>query len=91
MGKMTTEGKWQLDEYTFDESNAQVRMLSDDVAIVAYKVNERVTVDGKKLPVEAHDASVWVKRDGKWLCALHTESLSGDPYGRDKQSPTRAD
>ena len=22
--------------------------------------------------------------DGKWLCALHTESLSGDPYGRDK-------
>jgi uncharacterized protein (TIGR02246 family) len=91
MGKMTTEGKWQLDEYSFDENNAQVRMLSDDVAIVAYKVKERVVVDGKALPVEANDASVWVRRDGKWLCALHTESLSGDPYGRDKRTPPRAD
>ena len=84
MGKLTTEGKWQLDDYSFDEKNTQVRMLSDDVAIVAYKVNERVVVDGKELPVEANDASVWVRRDGKWRCALHTESLAGDPYGRDK-------
>jgi len=91
MGKLTTEGKWQLDDYTFDEKNAQVRMLSDDVAIVAYKVNERVVVDGEELPVEANDASVWVRRDGKWLCALHTESLAGDPYGRDKRAPEKAD
>jgi len=91
MGKLTTEGKWQLDEYSFDEKNAQVRMLSDDVAIVAYKVNERVVVDGKELPIEANDASVWVRRDGKWLCALHTESLSGDPYGRDRKVPAKAD
>jgi hypothetical protein len=87
MGKLTTEGQWQLDEYSFDEQNAKVRMLNDDVAIVAYKVNERVVVDGKELPVEANDASVWVRRDGKWLCALHTESLSGDPYGRDRKAP----
>lgn len=84
MGKLTTEGKWQLGEYSFDERNAQVRMLSDDVAIVAYKVNERVVVDGKDIPVEANDASVWVRRDGEWRCALHTESLAGDPFGRDK-------
>jgi uncharacterized protein (TIGR02246 family) len=87
MAKLTTEGEWELDEYSLDEKNAQVRMLSDDVAIVAYKVNERVVVDGKELPVEANDASVWVRRDGKWLCALHTESLSGDPYGRDRKAP----
>jgi uncharacterized protein (TIGR02246 family) len=91
MGKLTTEGKWQLDDYSFDEKNAQVRMLSDDVAIVAYKVSERVVVDGKELPIEANDSSVWVRRDGKWLCALHTESLSGDPYGRDKKAPVKAD
>jgi len=91
MGKLTTEGKWELGEYSFDENNTQVRMLSDDVAIVAYKVNERVVVDGNELPIEANDASVWVKREGKWLCALHTESLSGDPYGRDKKTPPTAD
>ena len=57
----------------------------EDVAIVAYKVNERVVVDGKTLPIEANDSSVWVCRDGEWLCALHTESLAGDPYGRDRR------
>jgi hypothetical protein len=84
MGKLTAEGKWQLDQYTFDEKNTQVRYLTDDIAIVAYKVNERVTLDGTSMPIEANDASVWVKRDGEWRCALHTESLAGDPYGRDK-------
>ena len=86
MGKLTTEGKWQLDDYTFDEEHSEVRMLTDDIAIVAYKVNELVTVDGKQLNVEANDASVWVRRDGEWRCALHTESLAGDPYGRDKKA-----
>jgi hypothetical protein len=84
MEKMMGDGKWDLEQYTFDEKTAQVRFVNDDVAIVAYKVNERVVVDGKTLAVEANDSSVWVRRNGEWLCALHTESLSGDPYGRDK-------
>ncbi|MEO8578038.1 MAG: nuclear transport factor 2 family protein [Gemmatimonadales bacterium] len=85
MGKMTAEGKWQLDEYTFNEEKAQIRMLTDDIAIVAYNVKERVEVDGQALSVDANDASVWVRTDGGWRCALHTESLAGDPYGRDKK------
>ena len=24
-------------------------------------------------------------KDGRWVCALHTESLKGDPYGRDRR------
>ena len=84
MAKLTEEGKWELEQYSFDEANAQVRFLTDDVAIVAYKVNERVAVDGETLPIEANDSSVWVRRNGEWLCALHTESLAGDPYGRDR-------
>jgi len=43
-----------------------------------------VIVDGETLPVVANDSSVWVRRDGQWRCALHTESLAGDPFGRDK-------
>lgn len=84
MGQLTVEGTWQLQQYSFDEKNAQVRFIGDDVAIVAYKVDERVVVDGKTLPVNANDSSVWVRRNGEWLCALHTESLAGDPFGRDK-------
>jgi hypothetical protein len=84
MGKLTSEGKWELEHYSFDEKNAQVRFLTDDIVIVAYKVNERVVLDGQTLPVEANDASVWVRRDGEWRCALHTESVAGDPFGRDR-------
>ena len=84
MGQLTREGKWELQQYAFDEKNTQVKFIGDDVAIIAYKVNERVVVDGKTLPVDANDSSVWVRRNGEWLCALHTESLAGDPFGRDK-------
>ena len=84
MEQLMADGKWELKQYSFDDKNAQVRFVSDDVAIVAYKVNERVVVDGKTIPIDANDSSVWVRRNGEWLCALHTESLAGDPYGRDK-------
>jgi hypothetical protein len=86
MGKLTEEGQWKLENYTFDEKNTQVRFISDDIAVVAYKVNERVVVDGQTLPVVANDSSVWVRKGGEWLCALHTESLAGDPFGRDRRA-----
>ena len=89
MAKLTSEGEWELQQFSFDEKNRQVRFLSDDVAIVAYTVRERVVVDGETVPIEANDSSVWVRRNGDWRCALHTESLAGDPYGRDRQSSTK--
>ena len=89
MAKLTEEGKWELQQYAIEDKNAQVRFVGDDVAIVAYRVTERVVVDGQAVPIEANDSSVWVKRDGEWLCALHTESLAGDPFGRDKVAGAR--
>lgn len=70
------------------KDGAQVRLLRDDVAIVAYQVHEELTVDGKPLTLDAADASTWVRRNGRWLCALHTESIAGDPFGRDRQRIT---
>ena len=84
MAKLMKEGQWKLERFELDDQKAQVQFLSDDVALVAYKVNERVAVDGTTLSIEANDASVWVRRDGEWVCAMHTESLAGDPYGRDR-------
>lgn len=84
MAKMTKDGKWELKKYSFDEKSTQVRFLTDDIAIVAYKVNEDVVMDGEMIPLEANDSSVWVRRDGEWRCALHTESVAGDPFGRKK-------
>lgn len=64
--------------------DAQVRQVSDDVAVVAYKVHEELEVDGKPVSFDAHDSSTWVRRDGRWRCAQHSESLKGDPFGRDR-------
>jgi uncharacterized protein (TIGR02246 family) len=84
MAKLTMEGQWTLEDYEFDEKNMQIRNVTDDVAVVAYNVKERLMVEGKELTLEANDASVWVRQDGEWRCALHTESPAGDPFGRDK-------
>jgi ketosteroid isomerase-like protein len=62
--------------------NLKVRLLTDDVAIVAYEVKEKATVEGKPVSLEAADTSVWVRRNDRWVCALHTESIRGDPWGR---------
>ena len=72
--------------HRFDiDKKAVVRLVTDDVALVAYKVKEQLTVDGKPVTLDAADASVWVRRDGRWRCALHTESVAGDAYGRDRK------
>lgn len=78
MDRMTREGPWQLTRYDLKDDTAQVRMLGDDVALVAYSVHEDVTMSGKPMSMDAHEASVWVRRDGEWRCALHVESLAGD-------------
>ena len=73
---------WKL--HDFQLTDLQVLMVRDDVGIVAYKVREDMTVDGKPLTLQAADASTWVRRNDRWVCALHTESIAGDPYGRDR-------
>jgi uncharacterized protein (TIGR02246 family) len=80
---MMQSDQWTLKSFALEDE--QVRFLSDDVAIIAYKVKEELTVDGKPLTLEASDASTWVRRDGRWVCALHTESITGDPFGRDRK------
>ena len=80
---MMSNAPWTLQAYELSDAN--VRMLSDDVAIVAYKVHEELTLEGKPLKIDAADASTWVRRDGHWVCALHTEAIAGDPYGRDRK------
>jgi hypothetical protein len=82
---MMKAASYTLDEFELD-GDIKVRMLGDDVAIVAYKVHEELTVDGEPVSLDAADASTWIRRKGRWVCALHTESLTGDPFGRDRRS-----
>ena len=86
---MLNSPAWTLNEFEF-VGDVIARAVTDDVAVVAYRVREQLTVDGTPLTLEAADASTWVRRDGRWVCALHTESIAGDPFGRDRQ-PVRQD
>jgi hypothetical protein len=79
---MMDGGTWRLHAFAFRD--VKFLAAADNVAVIAYTVREELTVDGKPLTMEAADASTWVKRDGGWVCVLHTESLLGDPYGRDR-------
>ncbi|MGO4550824.1 nuclear transport factor 2 family protein [Lysobacter sp. 2RAF19] len=58
----------------FDLSNTRVLRPSDDVAIVTYEVDQTTTMSDREERVRMSDSSTWVRRDGKWLCAIHTES-----------------
>ena len=80
---MMDGGAWKLHRFEF--SDVKFTSVTDDVAIIAYKVCEELTVDGEKLTMDAADASTWVRKGGQWTCALHTESVLGDPYGRDRK------
>ena len=82
---MLQAGGWTLHDVTL--SDAQVRVIAEGVAVVAYKVKELLTVDGKSITLEAADSSTWVLRDEHWVCAVHTQALAGDPFGRDKRPP----
>jgi uncharacterized protein (TIGR02246 family) len=86
MKKLTKSSSYALRDFRISDS--QVRLLHDDVAVLAYNVHEELTVEGKPVTIDAADASTWVRRGGRWVCALHTESLKGDPFGRDRAGVT---
>ena len=69
----------------YEMRNAQFLQIRDDVAVLAYEIHEELSVDGKNVSLDASEASVWAKRDGNWVCVVHTESLKGDPFGRDRR------
>jgi hypothetical protein len=84
MGRMTQDDSWKLDRFEIDEKSLQMQMIDPDVIALAYKVTEHMVVEGKPLTLQANDASVWTRHNGQWTCAMHTESIIGDPFGRDR-------
>ena len=84
LGGMMKAASYTLNDFTIGD-DAHVQLLGDDVAVLAYTVHEELTVDGKPVTLDAADSSTWVRRNGRWVCALHTESLKGDPFGRDRR------
>jgi hypothetical protein len=82
IGSMVQSDGWKLKRYSFGD--VKFNALDERTAVIAYSVKEDLEVEGKPLTLEANDSSVWIRREGKWVCAMHTEALKGDPFGRDR-------
>ena len=76
MGKMTEEGQWTLESYAFDD--VAVSTPTPDVAIIAYTVRQKVTMDGKQQEMHAADSSTWIRGANGWECHAHSETILGD-------------
>jgi hypothetical protein len=63
-----------------------LQVLGDDIAVLAYNVREEATVDGKRVTLDAADASTWRRRDGHRVCALRGGAI-GSPPGRHRLGP----
>ena len=79
MGKMTEDGAWTLESYEFDD--VEVVTPTPDVAIIAYTVKQKVTMDGKKQDLRAADTSTWIRGADGWECHAHTETFLQDAKG----------
>ena len=79
--QMMRDSTWSIVDFKIGD-DVRIDSLGRNGAIVAYTVHEDLIVDGEPVSIDAADSSTWVRRDGQWRCALHTESLLGDPFGR---------
>jgi ketosteroid isomerase-like protein len=73
MGQMTKNGNWTLESYSFDD--IEVATPAPDVAIIAYTVNQQVTMNGKPQTLRAADSSTWVRGSLGWQCHAHSETI----------------
>ena len=81
---MVEAAPFEVASYALDPDSVKIVRLDDETVTISYKVHEEVDVDGKRVSLDAFDASVWRLQDDMWTCALHTESIAGDGFGRDR-------
>lgn len=70
--RMARDDRYKLVDY--DITHMDVVFPRDDVAIATYQVDQKMEMQGQAQRMAMYDTSTWVKVDGKWLCAMHTES-----------------
>lgn len=75
--QMTRDGQWSLESFEF--SDLAVVFPSDDVAVVGYKVHQTGAMNGKAMDMRCADSTTWVRQDGDWKCAMHTETMLSEP------------
>ena len=84
MRKLLEAAPFRIKDYRIDPKTTRITHLCDDTVAITYGVHEDLVVDGKPVQLDAFDASVWKRTDTGWTNVLHTESIAGDGFGRDR-------
>ena len=59
---------------SFKIRNHQLRVLSPDAAVVTYSRSSETACGESHLTGDYNATTTWVRRDGKWLVQIHTET-----------------
>lgn len=61
---------------SFQLSNMEVTFPSEDTAILTYRVRQSIVRrdNAEQVDQDMADSSVWTRKNGQWLCAIHTET-----------------
>lgn len=62
---------------TFSFTEAETTFLTDDTAVLVYKIVTKNFLKDRDISGAFNASSVWVKRDGEWKLILHTEARTG--------------
>jgi hypothetical protein len=72
---------------SFELSDVKVVHPNDDTAVLTYRVKQAIAQRGEgaeTVEQEMADASVWLRKDGEWLCVMHTETELDDGAAKKK-------
>ena len=82
--RMAEQGDMVVTSYELQDM--KVGFPNEDTAVVTYRVKQAVAPRGQDAKdhgtvQEMADSSVWVHKDGHWVCAMHTETpVSGETH-----------
>jgi len=66
--------EFRLHEYTMDD--VRFVPVSADSGLIVYTLTESGTSHGKEFAAKVNVSALWLKRDGKWLCAFSQETAA---------------
>ena len=72
--KMANDPRHRLLDYAL--SDMDVMFPTDDIAIATYRAHQKMEMEGRTMEQDVVDSSTWIKVDGAWKCAAHTESMA---------------
>ena len=76
---------YRIMKYLFNNESVRINRIGDGAVSIAYAIHQDLEVDGLPIGVNTFDSSVWQRTGNGWTCAVHTEAIKGDPYGRDRK------